>query len=107
MESTVPNGCLKLLFKDLQVYDRRSAEEKSLFHRLYLGLVRGLPKLLENRVRGEAATEAAISGPVGNPNISTWQIIANLIRNAFIKSILPGFDEEVGRSQSSPAHSQQ
>ena len=101
------NGYMKPMFKDLQVYDRRSAEEKSLFHKLYLGLVKGLSKLLENRVRGEVATKATVSGPVGNPNISTWQVIGNLIRNAFIQSILPGFEKEVGRSKNNPPPAQE
>ena len=61
------NGYMKPLFKDLQVYDRRTAAEKSLFHKLYVGMVKGLSKLLENRVRGEVATKATVSGPVGEP----------------------------------------
>jgi Domain of Unknown Function (DUF748) len=94
------NGYVKPLFKDLQVYDRRSAQEKSLFHKLYVGIVGGVAKLLENRARGEVATKATLSGPVENPNFSTGQIILNLIRNAFIKSILPGFEKAVGQSKS-------
>lgn len=101
------NGYVKPLFKDLQVYDRRSAREKSLFHKLYVGMVGGIAKLLENRARGEVATKTTISGPVENPNISTGQIILNLIRNAFIRSILPGFEKAVGHSKSSPPSQQQ
>ena len=56
----------------------------------------GVASLLENR-REEVATKADISGPVENPNSSTWQVIGRLIENAFFRAILPGFDEELSR----------
>jgi hypothetical protein len=97
------NGYVKPLFKDMQVYDRRPAQEKSLFHKVYVGMVGGISKLLENRSRKEVATKATISGPVDSPSTSTWQVIVNLIRNAFISSILPGFEKEVEQPKSNPS----
>jgi hypothetical protein len=88
------NGYLKPQFKDMKVYDRREESEKNLFHKLYVGLVGGISKLLENPRTG-VATKAEISGPVASPETSSWQIILNLIQNAFFKSILPGFEKEV------------
>ncbi len=57
----------------------------------------GVSKLLENRPREEVATKADVSGRLDDPMTSTWQVIVNLIRNAFFRAILPGFDEELGR----------
>jgi hypothetical protein len=88
-------GYVKPLFKDMKVYDRRQYKEKNVFHKLYVGLVGGISKLLENRAHDEVATKTNISGPLENPKTSTAQIILNLITNAFIKSILPGFEKEV------------
>jgi hypothetical protein len=79
----------------MKVYDRRQYKEKNVFHKLYVGLVGGISKLLENRAHDEVATKTNISGPLENPKTSTAQIILNLITNAFIKSILPGFEKEV------------
>ncbi len=93
------NGYVKPLFKDMQVFDRRPAQEKSLFHKLYVGMVGGVSKLLQNRSRKEVATKATISGPVESPTTSVWEVIVNLIRNAFIQSILPGFEKEVNPSK--------
>jgi hypothetical protein len=92
-------GYVKPLFKEMKVYDRRQAAEKSLFHKLYVELVGGVSKLLENRPRDEVATKVGISGPIGSLKTSTWQIVINLIQNAFFKSILPGFEKEVGKSE--------
>jgi len=88
-------GYIKPLFKDMKVYDRRQDKEKSLFHQLYEGLVGGVAKLLQNRPRQEVATKVEISGTVENPKTSTWETVVNLVRNAFFKAILPGFERQV------------
>ncbi|MBI5574797.1 MAG: hypothetical protein HY896_00365 [Deltaproteobacteria bacterium] len=43
---------------------------------------------------GSAAAKADISGPVEKPEISNWQIIGSLVRNAFFRKILPEFERE-------------
>jgi len=58
-------------------------------------MIGGVAQLLENRTQQEVATRVNISGTVGNPETSTWQIIAELIRNAFFKAMLPSFDKNV------------
>jgi hypothetical protein len=88
-------GYIKPLFKDMKVYDARQDREKSLFRKLYEGLVGGVAKLLENRPREEVATRTDLSGAVENPEASTWQVIVNLVRNAFFQAILPGFEKEI------------
>ena len=88
-------GYIKPLFRDMKVYDARQDKEKSLFHKLYEGLVGGIATLLENRPREEVATRAEISGPLQNPQTGTWQTVVNLLRNAFFKAILPGFEKQL------------
>lgn len=89
------DGYVKPMFKDLEVTDRRTKQQKGIFHRLYVAVVKGISKLLENPETKQIATEARISGPVGGARTSTWQVIFNLVRNAFIQAILPGFEREV------------
>jgi hypothetical protein len=92
-------GYIKPLFRDMKVYDARQDDEKTLFHKLYEGLIGGIAKLLENRPREEVATRTDISGPLEHPQTSTWQTVVNLVKNAFFKAILPGFEKQL-RSQS-------
>ena len=92
-------GYIKPLFKDMKVYDARQDKEKSLFRKLYEGLVGDVAKLLENRPREEVATRTDVSGPLEDPHISTWQTVINLVKNAFFKAFLPGFEKEI-RSES-------
>lgn len=91
-------GYVKPLFSDLNVYDRRQDKEKSMFRKLYEGLVGGISGLLENRPREEVATQVPISGDVEAPQTSTWETVIRLIQNAFFKAILPGFEKEVSES---------
>jgi hypothetical protein len=58
------------------------------------GAVRGYVKPL---IREEVATQATSAGPLENPQASTWQVLVNLIQNAFFQAILPGFERELGR----------
>ena len=88
-------GYIKPLFKDMKVYDARQDKEKTLFHKLYEGLVGGVAKLLENTPRDEVATRTDVSGPLESPRSSTWQTVVNLVTNAFFKAILPGFEKEI------------
>lgn len=92
------SGYMKPFFKDMKVYDDRDDREKKVFRKLYVALVGGVAKLLENP-RGEVAAKADISGPVDKPRISNWQIIGSLVRNAFFRMILPEFERRAEESK--------
>jgi hypothetical protein len=89
------SGYIKPFFKDIKVYDRRKDKGQGIFHQAYEMLIGGVAKLLENRSRQEVATKANITGSLKNPETSTWQIVVELIKNAFFKAILPSFEKEI------------
>jgi hypothetical protein len=88
-------GYMKPLFSDLDVYDKEQDRDKPKLKKLYERVVEGASKILKNRQREEVATRVNIAGPLANPKASVWETLTNLIENAFIKAILPGFDREV------------
>jgi hypothetical protein len=90
------DGYVKPLFADMDVYDRNQDKNKNVFRQLYEGVVGGVSTILENHKNDEVATVADLSGPVENPNSSTLEIVLGLLRNAFIKAILPGLERERG-----------
>jgi len=92
------DGYVKPLFKGMKVYDRRQDRDKTLFRQLYEMLVGGVAGLLKNHERKEVATVATVSGRIDEPHTNGWQIALRLIGNAFFRSILPGFDRELGRT---------
>jgi hypothetical protein len=84
------NGYLKPLFHGLEVGDGASGD--GLRHRIYDAMVGAAAKGLRNNPRGDIATVVPISGRVDQPDVGVWTTIGELLRNAFIKEILPGFD---------------
>ena len=90
-------GYVKPLFRDIKVYDERQDHEKSVFRKLYEGLVGGIAGLLQNRPREEVATQTSISRDIESPQTSTWEAVLRIIQNAFFKAILPGFEKEVSQ----------
>jgi Domain of Unknown Function (DUF748) len=91
-------GYVKPLLRKIDVYDTQQDKEKHLFQQIYEAVVGGVSTLLENIPRREVATQTDISGPLENPQASTWQVLVNLIQNAFFRAILPGFERGLGRA---------
>ncbi len=92
-------GYVKPLVKDVDVYSSKQDKKKPVLKKLYEKIVGGLSHVLENRPRDEVATVVDISGPIDDPDTSTWEIIVRLVSNAFVKAILPGFDHELEAAQ--------
>lgn len=90
-------GYVKPLFREVDVHDPEQDRRDSLVSKAYESLAGGLGKLLENRPRDEVALETDLSGPLEDPETHTWQLIMSLIENAFVRAILPGFEQQVGR----------
>jgi hypothetical protein len=87
-------GYVKPLFRDVEVFDPQEDKDDNFFRKLYEAIVGEIAKILENKPRDEVATIVDISGPLQNPDMSSWQVFANLLRNAFVQAILPGFDAQ-------------
>lgn len=86
------DGYVKPLFKDVSVYESRQDRDKSIFRKLYEGILGGLSWILENKPRDEVATTTKISGRLSDPQTSNLDIVLGLIQNAFFRSILPGLE---------------
>ena len=100
-ESSVQKGAMqgyvKPMFSNVEVYSSKQEKGKPLLHKAYEAAVGVAAKILKNRSTQQVATQVDISGRLDNPNTSTWQALGQLLRNAFIKAILPGFDRQIGK----------
>lgn len=90
-------GYAKPLFRDLDVYDTEQDADKNIFQQAYEGIVGGVGTLLENTPRDEVATRTDLSGPIENPESSTWDVVLNLVQNALFQAILPGLEQQARR----------
>ncbi len=93
------DGYVKPLFSDLDVYSKEDRHD-GVLKQVYEGIAGGVAGLLKNRSSEEVATKTDLTGPVEQPNTSTFQVVVRLIQNAFFKSILPGLDREAQRGTS-------
>jgi Domain of Unknown Function (DUF748) len=87
-------GYVKPLFRDLRLYGPEQDDEKSLGQKFKERAADVIAKVLRNRPRQEVATVARLAGPVDHPKANTWEALMGLVRNAFNKAILPGFERE-------------
>jgi hypothetical protein len=85
-------GYIKPLFLDIDVYDARQDKDKTVLKKLYEGVIGGVSGLLRSDETDAVATKTELSGRLDNPKASTWEALVTLIRNAFIRAVLPGFD---------------
>ncbi len=91
-------GYLKPLFKDVDISDPTTESEKEVLQQVKETLLRGISWILKNRPRHEIATTVNIKGTLRSPQFSTWEAVGGLLKNAFIKPLLPGFKERSGTS---------
>ena len=84
-------GYVKPFLEGLNVYDRRQDAGKG--KQAYEAMVGMAGTVLENRPSDQVATRANLSGPIEDPDASTWQVLVGLIKNAFWSGLLPGLEE--------------
>jgi hypothetical protein len=87
-------GYVKPLIRKLDVYDKEQDRDKPALDKMREGAIEDLSSLLENVPREEIATKADISGKSDAPRTDIVQVVLRLLRNAFFKAILPGFERE-------------
>ena len=90
-------GYFKPLFKDVTAYDPEQDKEKGLLTKIFEKTINVASRVLKNTPRGEVATKADVSGPVQNPQASTWELVATLLQNAFFDAVLPGLEGKGGK----------
>jgi hypothetical protein len=95
------NGYAKPMFSDLKVYDPQKDKNKGVIGQTKQVLIGTAAHLFKNRQTQKVATQVTISGSLKKADVSTWQAFVEIVENAFIKTILPGFDREVGGSETS------
>jgi len=92
------SGYAKPMFSDLKVYDPQKDKTKSLIGQTKQLLIGTAAHILKNRQTQQVATQVTISGSLKKADVSTWQAFVEIVENAFIKAILPGFDREINGS---------
>ncbi len=88
------SGYVKPMFSDLEVYDWAQDKHKPVLHQAYEMAVGAASHVFKNSQTQQVATKVNLTGKLENPDTSTWQAVVEVVQNAFIQAILPGFDRE-------------
>ena len=89
------SGYVKPMFANLEVYNYQKDKGTGVLHQAKELMIGGASHLFKNRSTRQVATKVDLKGKLTAPDISTWQAIVQVLHNAFIQAILPGFDRAV------------
>jgi hypothetical protein len=97
------DGYVKPMFADLRVYDYQKDKSTPVLHQAKELAIAGASHLFKNFSTRQVATDIDLKGKLTSPDTSTWQALAQVLRNAFIEAIIPGFDRAVASNASADA----
>ncbi|WP_428653347.1 DUF748 domain-containing protein [Runella sp.] len=87
-------GYVKPIIKDLDVLGPEDRKD-SFFQKIWEALAGGVSKVLENPSKDQVATKVAIEGSFESPRTRTIDAIFELLRNAFIRALVPTVDNQI------------
>ena len=88
-------GYVKPMFANLEVYNYQKDKNTGVLHQAKELAIGGASHLFKNSNTLQVASQIDLKGKLTSPDISTWQAIGQVLHNAFIEAILPGFDRAV------------
>lgn len=92
-------GYIKVLFKNLDVFEWKKERQKSILKIFWEAIVGAASTILRNQPQDQLATKIPISGVYTNTSIDLTATIGSLLRNAFVRALLPKYDQKVTTGQ--------
>lgn len=89
------NGYVKPMFSNLEVYNYQKDKNTGILHQAKELAIGGASHLFKNSNTQKVATDIDLKGRLDNPDVSTWQAIVEVLHNAFVEALIPGFDRAV------------
>jgi hypothetical protein len=104
LETAIWEGYVKPMFANLEVYNYQKDKNTGVLHQAKELAIGGASHLFKNSNTHQVASQIDLKGKLTSPDISTWQAISQVLHNAFIEAILPGFDPSVRPKAATDAH---
>jgi hypothetical protein len=89
------DGYAKVFFGNLHVFAWKKERKKNALEVFWQAIVGTLTTAFKNQPRDYLATRIPFSGSYGKEKIGTWMAVGSMLRNAFIKALVPKMDEPV------------
>ena len=100
------DGYVKPMFADLEVYNYQKDKNTPILHQAKELVIGGASRLLKSHRTNQVASDIDLKGKLTSPDVDTWQALGQVLRNAFIQAILPGFDRAVASNSDNAGHAQ-
>lgn len=89
------DGYVKPMFAGLEVYNYEKDKNKPIMHQAKELIIGGASHLLKSHRTNQVASDVDLKGTLTSPDVDTWQALGQVLRNALIEAIIPGFDRAV------------
>jgi hypothetical protein len=91
------DGYVKPFFENVDVLRyEEERDEQGFFASLWEGIVGVAAEIFQDQPHDRVATRVPISGSVEDPQLGFWTTLGNVVRNAFIESLVPRLERSVG-----------
>ena len=87
-------GYTKPIIKELKVINWERDKDQPL-KIAWEAIISGVTWVFKNKGKDQLATKAEFEGNLKNPNVDTWYIIGQILRNAFIQALYPSLENSV------------
>ncbi len=87
-------GYAKPIIKDLKVINWKEDKDHPL-KLAYKAVISAVTWVFKNHGKDQLATRAEFEGSLKDPEVNTWYIIGQLLRNAFIQALYPSLENSV------------
>ncbi|HXC35227.1 MAG TPA: DUF748 domain-containing protein [Candidatus Acidoferrales bacterium] len=90
-------GYIKVLFNNLDVFEwkKEERENKSALKIFWDAIVGAVSTILRNMPKDQLAVKVPISGVYTNSSVDLTSTIGSLLRNAFVRALIPKYDEKI------------
>jgi hypothetical protein len=89
------DGYIKIFFKDLKVFAWEKEKKKNILQIFWEAIVGAAAEILKNQPHDQLATKVPISGDFENTKVGTWTAVSGVLKNAFIRALVPKLDKQV------------
>lgn len=89
------DGYCKVFFRDLKVFQWSKEEKKDIWQIFWEAIVGAVGEIFKNQPHDQLATKIPITGTFQKTDVHIWPTIVTLLRNAFVKALVPKIDQPV------------
>ena len=89
------DGYVKVFFKNLDVFEWKKERQKNILKIFWEAMVGGVTTIFKNQPKDQLAAKIPISGVYTNSSVNVMATIGTVLRNAFIRALVPKYDQPV------------